>query len=268
MNSGNTFDKVLCFGNVPPTVRLKGKVYTYFHNYLLLSRPKGYPPISSLKKQLKMLMIGLLKDNSDLFIVQSTHTQTALTKRLGIPKPKCITIPFYKTRTRDSTINQSKESFLYLSDGNPHKNHINLLQSWRLLFQQGLNYELNLTVTDEYPDLLKTIEQYKRSGLNIVNHGFADPEVLLSKCGFLIYPSLSESFGLGLVEAVDSGCEVITADLPYAYSVVEPLATFDPYSPRNIADTVISIKNLKSSRKSKVRISDDIEILIELILSK
>ena len=165
-------------------------------------------------------------------------------------------------------IAQSNESFLYLSDGNPHKNHINLLHAWKLLSKHDLKYELNLTVTGEYPDLLKTIEQYKESGLNIVNHGFADPEILLSKCNFLIYPSLSESFGLGLVEAIDCGCEVITADLPYAHSVVEPLATFDPYSPRTIADTVIKIKELSSSRKSKVKISNDIEILIELILSK
>ena len=86
---GNNFEKVFCFGNVPPSVRLKGKVYTYFHNYLLLSRPKRYPRVNSFKKHLKMLLIGLLKNNSDLFIVQSAHTQTALIKRLGIPRLKC-----------------------------------------------------------------------------------------------------------------------------------------------------------------------------------
>ena len=39
---------------------------------------------------------------------------------------------------------------------------------------------------------------------------------------FLMFPSLTESFGLGLIEAIECGCKVIGADLPYTYEVCEP----------------------------------------------
>ena len=36
------FDQVLCFGNLPPTIRLNSKVLVYFHQPLFLEIPKGF----------------------------------------------------------------------------------------------------------------------------------------------------------------------------------------------------------------------------------
>src|SRR5690606_21248488 len=41
-NNKDKFDKVICFGNLPPTIRLKAKVLVYFHQPLFLETPKGF----------------------------------------------------------------------------------------------------------------------------------------------------------------------------------------------------------------------------------
>ena len=38
----NTFSKILCFGNVPPPIKVNAIVYTYFHNINLLNIPFKY----------------------------------------------------------------------------------------------------------------------------------------------------------------------------------------------------------------------------------
>ena len=61
---------------------------------------------------------------------------------------------------------------------------------------------------------------------------------------FVIYPSFSESFGLGIIEGIENGCKVIGADLEYLKSVCNPSLVFNPNSPFSIADALQkSLKN-------------------------
>ena len=105
---------------------------------------------------------------------------------------------------KENIISSEGISFIYVSDGNPHKNHNNLLKAWAFLFELGLNLELHLTVSKEYPRVLSAIEELQKKGLKITNHGITDVNILYNNCSHLIYPSLAESFGLGLVEAVNA----------------------------------------------------------------
>ena len=81
---------------------------------------------------------------------------------------------------------------------------------------------------------------------------------------FLIFPSLSESFGLGIVEGINAGCKVIGADLPYLYAVCRPSATFDPYDVNDISRSISgAITSNQPTSFSKV--SDEIAQLILLL---
>ncbi len=57
-------------------------------------------------------------------------------------------------------------------------------------------------------------------------------------CPYLIFPSVTESFGLPLIEAADCGMKILASDLPYVYDVVKPSIVFSPYNKVSIADAV------------------------------
>ena len=49
-----------------------------------------------------------------------------------------------------------------------------------------------------------------------------------SKC--LVFPSLAESFGIPVIEAIEYGLDVIISDLPYSYSIVETPFRMNPFN--------------------------------------
>ena len=49
---------------------------------------------------------------------------------------------------------------------------------------------------------------------------------------------MSESLGLGLVEAQKLGCKIIASDLPYVKEVVKPSISFDPNNLIDIKEKV------------------------------
>jgi glycosyltransferase involved in cell wall biosynthesis len=64
----------------------------------------------------------------------------------------------------------------------------------------------------------------------------------LRNSDLLAFPSLSESFGLPLAEAMAAGCPIVASDLPYAHEVAGPAAAyFDPRDPRSIAQVILSL---------------------------
>ncbi len=236
------FSGVFCFGNIPPPCRLKVPVYTYLHNLLLLATPDGYPFYQKVSKFLKSVFIRLMLKNTDGIFVQSENMAQMLMRSWGYPKGKIQIFPFYDVRrfVPLKALKKKPQDYLFISDGNAHKNHINLLKAWELVNKHQPDWRLHLTVTGRNPALVSLIENYRSSGVNVVNHGFADPVDVYSECQYLIYPSLTESFGLGLIEGATAGLQIICADLPYAHSVVKPSAVFDPFRPESMAAAILS----------------------------
>jgi glycosyltransferase involved in cell wall biosynthesis len=263
---GHQFTKVFCFGNIPPTIKLKVPVYTYFHNLLLIEQPQQYPFKSKLSKKLKGFLIRFLKKNTNKFIVQSMNVKQSLIHYLNFKEEDCLIIPFYRELSLDSLPSTKKKEFVYVSNGNVHKNHTTLLQAWELLKKEGIILPLHLTITQEYSELLLSIEAYKKNGVHIVNHSFVDVKTLYSSCKYLIYPSLIESFGLGLIEAIDCNTEVIAADLPYVDAVVSPLRKFNPLSPASIASAVKESLMVESDHLiSKKKVENQLNQIVELL---
>jgi glycosyltransferase involved in cell wall biosynthesis len=65
---------------------------------------------------------------------------------------------------------------------------------------------------------------------------------VLSQADLLVFPSLAESFGLPLVEAMVAGCPIAASDLPYAREVTAGVGVFfDPKVPSEIARAAIEI---------------------------
>jgi len=260
---GKQFDKVLCFGNLPPTIRLKAKVFTYFHNVSLLSYPANYGFKEKTLKKIKGKLITFLSGNTDYFIVQTNEVKALLQQR-GVKAGKIIVAPFYYVAQSDSN-GSRKESFVFISNGNTHKNHKNLLQAWRMLAEKRMFPELHLTVTGNYSELVNTIEEYRNEGLKVVNHGFVNAYDLYSQHKYLVYPSLCESFGLGLIEAVKCGCDVVASDLPYVFEVVNPTLVFDPMEPRSIADSIEQILKGDRLKSTTLVVENKIQEIVDYL---
>jgi glycosyltransferase involved in cell wall biosynthesis len=117
---------------------------------------------------------------------------------------------------------------------------------------------------------LELIELKKNMGYPITNIGFVGRTELQKaylSSEFLIFPSLAESFGLGLIEAIECGCKVIGADLPYTYEVCEPSIIFNP------TDDESFFEAFESSMKEDIKISipkigNNINELINILRDK
>ncbi len=260
------FRKVLCFGNVPPSVKLNRPVYTYFHNALLANSVKGYPMKTKLLKYIKRLYIKRKSNNTDSFLVQSQLMKNLVNRHIK-PNKKVALIPFFNLEKKSKQIIKNNIEFVYISDGNPHKNHKLLLDVWGDLAKQNIKPKLHLTVTDAYPKVVNQIQSMKNSGVNLENHGYTNVDKLFDRSSFLIYPSLIESFGLGLVEAVNAGLKVIAADLPYVREVVEPSLVFNPLDKQSIIDAVKESLSNHTLKDSQIIIENKINELIDTLIN-
>jgi len=242
-------DAVLCFGNLPPLFRLRGKVLLFLQNrYLVEPRTlRGFPYFQMFRIMLERLWFSWGKRNVSHFIVQTPSMRRAVEQSLH--KPSTV-LPFSKDPTRYTRImddcrgrTKSSHGFLYVASGEPHKNHRNLIEAWILLAGEGIRPGLCLTVDRErFSGLCGWIEnKVKEIGLDVMNVGSLsaqDLDGIYREALALIYPSDFESLGLPLIEARCAGLPVLAAERDYVRDVVDPEETFDPGSPVSIARAV------------------------------
>ncbi len=259
---GREFSRVFCFGNVPPLVKLPVPTATYFHNLLFCEEYLQQSARDRWIARLKMAYIRHHAAHTDAFLVQTGNMVAALQPFIGRRAPIAV-VPFFafpRSKVPPAGARQW-DQFAYVSEAHPHKNHRRLLAAWRHLLARGLRPGLHLTVTATYPGILAEIAELQRAGARITNHGFAQSAPIYARCGYQIYPSLVESFGLGLIEAADAQCAVLAADRPYVHAVVEPHAVFDPHSPTAIADLVARCAG-QPAPASVAKVRDEIARLV------
>jgi glycosyltransferase involved in cell wall biosynthesis len=240
-------DIVLCFNNMPPLFRLRGKAIVFVQNRLLLERtlPETFPLRIRLRIALERQWLRSRCRNAARFIVQSQSMAVLLRACIG-PDHLISIAPFvgksYPGATSGSCEGK-RFDFVYAASGDPHKNHAVLLEAWRILKQSGLRPSLCLTIDPvRYPELASKIEDAVREyELEITNVGWISaPELanIYRHSDTLIYPSLTESFGLPLIEAAQAQLAILAPESDYVRDVVLPAQTFDPRSPLSIARSV------------------------------
>ncbi|EON11770.1 glycosyltransferase [Pandoraea sp. SD6-2] len=245
-------DVVLCFGNLPPLFKLHGWVRVFLQNRYLIDET----PLDnfSLKDRLRISVerrwLSGRIGNVDEFIVQ-TPTMKRLLDEKTHGQPLAHVLPFVTDKRHYSrsigagvtarTACQGR--FVYVSSGEPHKNHRTLLQAWCLLAEEGLFPSLQVTLdATRFADLCGDIDAMRaRHGLHVTNLGHvphSEVRALYADADALIFPSTLESFGLPLIEARQAGLPVLASELDYVRDVLDPEAAFDPYSPYSIARAV------------------------------
>lgn len=269
-NSGR-FSSVLCFANVPPPVFVKNlNVFIYFHNLVLLSawkECKNYSISRKLLIMLKRFYIQWKNQPNYTWLVQSNRMKKAVQSNLHVSDQSIKVLPFFPEVVTTEIPVRNDIQFIYVADGVPQKNHLTLLKAWEYLYEHhGLSPVLHLTLDQRYDTLIQQITSLQKKGIAIVNHGVISKDELnqlYSKCSYLVFPSLAESFGLPLIEAVQHGCGVLASDLPFVTDVIEPSAQFEHNQFKSIAELVLVVCNSSKLISSRLVVKNQIQDLIK-----
>lgn len=262
----NDYSKVLCFGNIPPTIKLTVPVYTYFHNVSLLKTPHDYPLKVKLLLRIKKTYLRRYVGNTDAWIVQTSYTADLVQRQLAQPSQLIYEYPFYQIPDgMNCEPKENRDDYVFIGEYTGAKGHEYLVEAWIKLSKCGFDKTLHLTVTDSA--FCETIEKAKAVRANIVNHGhigFDEVINLYNKSKATVYPSLNESLGLGIVEAVEAGCDVIGCNLPYIRSICTPSKIFIPRNADSIMAAILEYERY-GGRTTRLKINDTISEFIEIL---
>lgn len=253
----DNFNSIFCFGNVPPPIKFKGKTFTYFHNEILLnSKNLNFSLFQTLLFKLKWLYIKH-KNSNYTWIVQTEHIKSLLSKKLKVNSDLILKYPLFKDL---NIIDEDKieNSFIYPTSNHPHKNNEVLLDAFKdAAFKTNKKIILTLTLNKiQIDDLPKNLE-INFTGL--IKHEELITHMKNSK--FLIFPSLRESFGLPLIEGVQSKCKIITSNLNFVKELINPSYIFDPNSKSSISEVITLALTNEKHPKSFIKINNSIELI-------
>ena len=257
---------VLCFGNVPPPIRLDVPVYTYFHNINMLTLSDCRNFKQKVMYWLKRTYIKANRNNTDNWFVQTTNTAKELIKNLNVKESLVSLYPFYRI-PKFQRCECERIDYIFVGDDTGSKGHKELIEAWKILHSRGVYRTLHLTVSSQSP-LYNELNNISEGGPRIINHGLIPLEEVFSlyaRCRAIVYPSRNESLGLGIIEAIESGCDVIASDLPFVYAICEPSEVFDRRDPNSIADAIVHYEEVGTSR-SIIMVSDKVYELIDVVI--
>lgn len=272
-------DRLLCFGNLPPRERLNvSEVITYFHNAHLiepLDRSCHYSWKNRIRYSLLRRAVRKFASNTDSWVFQSSYIRDSFVEEYSVAIESSYVFPFFDEPKLRSFCGQSsslreREGFVYVSDDSAHKNHERLLDAWIILSEKyNLNPELHLTVPFDNKKLTKRIQMLCRMGIRITNHGlisWPDAIRLTSHCKFVIFPSLLETLGLGMVEGCLLGAKVIATNNPALKDIIVPSATMNPLDASSIAEAS-AMACCTPIPDSRIILRNQIDPLISLLFS-
>ena len=267
----NKFKSILCFANVPPPVKIKVPVSIYFHNDLLIKPFNSNLKISiQLVNFIKKLYINLLKTSKYTWIVQTNYMKSKLKKSYKINSNNILIFPFFSEKKPKKQNLKEFNSFFYPSNNSRHKNHENLAKALVIADKTiNLKTRIYFTIPDNEFNSMPYID-LQLNNIQIINLGTlskTDIDKTYQKVQFLLFPSIKESFGLPLIEAINHGCKVIASDLDYVHEIVIPSITFNPSNPKSISDAIKESLNSSRLDLSKVIVENKIDTFVKYIFS-
>lgn len=259
---------VLFFCNLPPFTRQR-KSLLYFHNPLFSSRPnlKSFFIPGHFKYYLYYYWLKAFSGNVDVVGCQ-TYTIKEDLKRSGID---ATLLPFFEdVMPKNATV---KYDFCYVSTVSPHKNHRNLFEAVKILTRK---FDFTIAVTirqlDQNKELLNIISNINANlGKEvIINFGRLNREEVMelySQSRAIVFPSLMETFGLPLIEAIQCNLKILASDKPFTHAVIKNAIVFDPCDPVSIAREMQNFlegnyKDLQQDLLIKNKLDEIISLLI------
>lgn len=204
-------------------------------------------------------------------IAVSNTTKSEVLKRFPWLSPHKVTAIHFGLTERFQTpadaeqVKRFREKFhlahdrflLYVGTDRPHKNVDRLLSAYeRLRRQTILTHKLLLIGSSQQDARLREILAQRRLNGSVVHLGYVPEEDLPAAyqvSDALVFCSLSEGFGLPLLEAMGTGVPVITSNIGATAEVVGDSAVLvDPFSVEAIAEGMVKVLSSETLRRQLV----------------
>lgn len=229
---------------------------------LYYTRPGKTPlPIFWLKMAMFRFLFWYSNRKAVAVITISNYVKDELAKKYPFTRGKTTNTynasepPLAVTAKKPATI--QKPFIFYVGTAFPHKNLPKLVEAFEILHTS--QPELNLVLVGKKEKYYLELEQSVADSparSNITFTGFIPDEELkwlYENAEAYVFPSLSEGFGLPGLEAMVHSCPVVSSNatcLPEVYG--DAAVYFDPNSPEDIADKVISVITYESLRSDLI----------------
>ena len=178
-------------------------------------------------------------------VVRSSKESRVIAHGVGSPKPRWNS---YKFLRKQPGIDLYK--CLYVSPFAHYKKQLELVKAIRKCQKEGLHLSLELIGggDGDYADLvLKEIAVARQEGCDITIKGFMEHQEVLktmSDADIFIFPSVCETFGITLAEAMYIGLPIICADASSLPDLLKDGGLYcDPNSPSSISECILTVVN-------------------------
>lgn len=205
----------------------------------------------TIKYRVMKLVLAKAISSSNLLITYTEHVKQQLVREYLVPQNKITAIPLaadtIKKHAESIVRLRIKEPFLlYVGNSYPHKNLERLLAAFVQISAKHPDLSLVLAGAEDYfYEQLKQVSIAKGLSDKVIFTGFVHDGELLTlykKAKLLVFPSLSEGFGLPPLEAMAHGTPVAASRVSCLPEVLgDAVAYFDPMSAHDIAQKVIRL---------------------------
>lgn len=208
-----------------------------------------------------VLRIGLSKAKH--VIAVSKTVKKDLVTSLGIPSGKIsvtyegvdkLVVPGIKVKKNNPSFKLKEPYFLYVGNAYPHKNLHVLIEAFAKFINTARGKDFRLVFVGSDTSFYKNLHSHVhtlacKDAIQFTgNISDEDLVYVYSYAHALVFPSLSEGFGLPALEAIQFGCPVVCSDIPIFHEILQEHALyFDPKS----VDSLVSVLQ-KVSKKREV----------------
>jgi len=208
---------------------------------------------------------------SKLVLTVSNYEKKVIIDKLGLPEGKVQVVynavnQRFNNRYDKSLINEFKKQYklpdrfiLFLGNTAPKKNTPNVIKAFVEYCREEKN-PTPLVILDYDLSLVQSALQQLNAAdclKHIIFPGYipsAEMPKIYNSASIFLYPSLRESFGLPILEAMGCGTPVITATTSSMPEVAGDAALLvDPYQPSQIASAIKKVLNDESLHRSLVQ---------------
>ncbi|MFY8043864.1 MAG: hypothetical protein ACOVOD_13160, partial [Rhodoferax sp.] len=153
-------DRLLCLHGLPPLLRSHAHTTVFQQNRLLF----GQTPLSqfALRTRLRLYVeqqiSRRLRHHVDLYWVQTDAMADALRAWWSDADRPPVRVLGFAPALPTVAMQTRRYDFIYIADGEAHKNHRRLLAAWCLLAEEGIRPSLALTLSERDSQLRTAIE--------------------------------------------------------------------------------------------------------------
>jgi len=239
---------------------------TYFFAMYLKRYSGGRTLKTKLKEHLRRRLVCWSIMRADYVITPSQAMLDEVKRWVEIPDSKGFANLYgvnhakFSTRQADERRN-GPWRLLFVSLYTDHKNLITLLRAMEILAERKMDVELRTTADPNWPAARVTQSWEEDSQLAasaplkdrvrfVMSDAASVPKNLYADCDIFVYPSVVESFGHALAEAMAAGLPIVAADVPINRELCGDSALFcSPFDPAELAAKVELLVNDPRLRK-------------------